>query len=125
MVLTKVKLFFGLTDSQKEKGVHPVDETTLGLFKELDSLLQVGVLSSDGNSDDGVLERVELHVEGLDHLVVQLDQVLVLSGVEGHRLGVVNKVFRDLMPHFLAVLERDHLVELIEGGVLEIGRAHV
>ena len=70
VVKTQVMLLFGLSDRNKEQSVMLVSEAPFCLLKELDSILNTLILTTAGYGDYGVLDRVELIVQLLDHLAV-------------------------------------------------------
>lgn len=78
VMLAQVKLLLSLTNSAEEKSVNLAPESGLSLLEEGNCGLKISELTGNLHGDNGVLERVQFHVERTDHNIVQLQEILVL-----------------------------------------------
>ena len=80
-MLSQVKSFFCLRNTQIELSVFLFVQAFASLSQENDSLLQICVLRANNHSDLGILERIESGVQVLHHFTVKIKQTCVILEV--------------------------------------------
>ena len=100
MMQTEIVLLLSLCNRKQEIGVMLVPQPSLGLFEEVNGILNRLILPTASDGDDSVLDRIEFKVQTLNHLAVHLNQLIaIITGIERQVFHVVHEQIRQLMPH--------------------------
>jgi len=78
-MLSKIEPLLSLSYSAQELCISFTIQSSACFIQEDNRCFDVSVLATNQDGDDGVLDRIQLAGQSLDHMFVQLQQVLVIA----------------------------------------------